>query len=150
MSTLLCEARIGCKINVTSKKRALQNLAELFCAEAGEELKQTEIFDALISRERLGTTGFGHGVAIPHGRLSELISPLIVVTTLDPPIDFDAIDSQKVDLIISLLVPENATDAHVALLSQIAALLRDNEMTQKLRTATSAKEIAELLPDWFA
>lgn len=144
---LLSPERIGCHISASSKKRTLEQLSELLQRGANVEDK-CEIFDALLARERLGTTGFGHGVAIPHGRLKSLKEPIAAFITLEPGIDFDAIDHSPVDLILALLVPDDSADTHIELLSQIAEMLRDPELTRQLRSAVNSEAIIENLRHW--
>jgi len=144
---LLSPERIGCHISASSKKRTLEQLSELLQNGANVEDKG-EIFDALLARERLGTTGFGHGVAIPHGRLKSLKEPIAAFITLEPGIDFDAIDHSPVDLILALLVPDDSADTHIELLSQIAEMLRDPELTRQLRSAVNSEAIIENLRRW--
>lgn len=144
---LLSPERIGCHISVSSKKRTLERLSELLQNGAAVEDKG-EIFDALLARERLGTTGFGHGVAIPHGRLKSLKEPIAAFITLEPGVDFDAVDHSPVDLILALLVPDDSADTHIELLSQIAEMLRDPELTGELRGAANSDTIIDKLRDW--
>jgi PTS system nitrogen regulatory IIA component len=96
-----------------------------------------DVFEALIAREKLGSTGFGNGIAIPHCRLKGCEAPISALLHLDAPIDFDAIDGAPVDLLFVLLVPEAATDAHLELLRQIASMLDRKEVREKLRSAPS-------------
>lgn len=144
---LLSPERIGCHVSASSKKRTLEQLSELLQDGAGVEDKG-EIFDALLARERLGTTGFGHGVAIPHGRLKSLKEPIAAFISLEPGVDFDAIDHSPVDLIVALLIPDDSADTHIELLSQIAEMLRDPELTRELRGAANSAAIIQKLHDW--
>jgi nitrogen PTS system EIIA component len=145
---VLPEAQIRCHLPLASKKRVLEQLSELLCAEEQDDISQESIFDALLARERLGTTGFGNGVAIPHGRISGLDAPILALVTLKKPIDFDSIDLQPVDLLIAMIVPEDDADTHIALLSQIADMLRNSHMRGKLRAADSAKATIQLIKGW--
>ncbi|MCW8826000.1 MAG: PTS sugar transporter subunit IIA [Gammaproteobacteria bacterium] len=144
---LLSPERIGCHISASSKKRTLEQLSELLQNGADVEDK-CEIFDALLERERLGTTGFGKGVAIPHGRLKSIKEPIAAFVTLEPGIDFDAVDHSPVDLILALLVPDDSADTHIELLSQIAEMLRDSDLTSALRNAANSEAIIAQLSHW--
>ena len=140
--------RIRCHISISSKKRALEHLASLLDTQEQEEIDQGTIFDALLTRERLGTTGFGHGVAIPHGRIAGLKGPILDLITLESPIDFDSIDQQPVDILMAMVVPEESADTHIALLSQIADMLRSQEMREGLRGSISVEDAESLLKGW--
>jgi len=106
------------------------------------------VTDSLFSRERLGSTGLGHGVAIPHGRIKGLKSPMAAVFQLARPIGFDAPDDQAVSLMIFLLVPEAATQRHLEILSEIAELLNDADMRKRLISTTDATQLHRLLTGW--
>ena len=133
------------KLKVSSKKQALQELAK----RAARLTKQPErtIFEVLIERERLGTTGVGHGIAIPHGKLTELNRLYALFARLETPIDFDAIDEQPVDLICVLLAPETAGADHLKALARVSRLLRDRTVCEKLRGADSAEAIHALITE---
>ncbi|NBA97105.1 PTS IIA-like nitrogen regulatory protein PtsN [Pseudomonas sp. R5(2019)] len=117
-----------------SKKRVLEQIANLIHREVPELDMQT-VFESLIAREKLGSTGFGNGIAIPHCRLKGCEAPISALLHLDAPVDFDAIDGAPVDLLFVLLVPEAATDAHLELLRQIASMLDRKEVRDRLRAA---------------
>ena len=104
--------------------------------------------DSLFSRERLGSTGLGHGVAIPHGRIKGLKAPMAAVLQLTQAIGFDAPDEQAVNLLIFLLVPEAATQKHLEILSEIAELLSDAQLRAKLGTSADAAELHGLIASW--
>ena len=106
------------------------------------------VTDSLFSRERLGSTGLGHGVAIPHGRIKGLKAPMAAVFQLAQPIGFDAPDEQAVSLLIFLLVPEAATQKHLEILSEIAELLSDAGLREKLASSASATELHGLIAGW--
>jgi len=145
MVDLIGPEAIVSNLRVTSKKQALQELAK----RAARLTRQPEraIFEVLIERERLGTTGVGHGIAIPHGKLPELDRLYALFARLESPIDFDAIDEQPVDLICVLLAPETAGADHLKALARVSRLLRDSEVCDKLRGADSAEAIHALLTD---
>lgn len=144
---LLSGKRIVCGAHVSSKKRALELVSQIL-ADSQAAANKNEIFDSLVARERLGTTGLGHGVALPHGRLSSVQDAMGVLLTLAQAIDFDAIDREPVDLVFALMVPQGATEAHLQLLAQMAEMLRDSAMREKLRTAGSPEELQALIQQW--
>lgn len=131
-------------VKVSSKKRALEVIAKTVATSCAN-LEEQAVFEQLIERERLGTTGFGKGVAIPHCRMAGCIEPIVVVLKLAAPIDFDAVDEQLVDIIIGLVVPQEATDDHLQLLKQIAELLSDVEMCKQIRAATNDEQLYQLI-----
>ncbi|MGB0865430.1 MAG: PTS sugar transporter subunit IIA, partial [Granulosicoccaceae bacterium] len=116
---LLNKDRVLCNADIGSKKRALQKLADLF-ADSDPELKARKVFDQFCARERLGSTGLGHGIAIPHCRMDGIDEPMAALITLDEPIEFDAADGKPLDLLVGLMVPSEATDTHLGLLADIA------------------------------
>ncbi|MEE8279802.1 MAG: PTS IIA-like nitrogen regulatory protein PtsN [Alphaproteobacteria bacterium] len=131
------------KLRVTSKKQALQELSR-YAAEITDQHERT-IFEVLLERERLGTTGVGAGVAIPHGKLPALDRLYGLFARLDAPIDFEAIDEQPVDLIFLLLAPEAAGADHLKALARVSRLLRDKETCDKLRGSDTAEALYVLL-----
>ena len=131
------------KLRVTSKKQALQELSR-YAAEITNQHERT-IFEVLLERERLGTTGVGAGVAIPHGKLPALDRLYGLFARLDAPIDFEAIDEQPVDLIFLLLAPEAAGADHLKALARVSRLLRDKEICDKLRGSDTAEALYVLL-----
>jgi PTS system nitrogen regulatory IIA component len=147
VAELLNLDRISCNTQSASKKRVLEQLSQLLAANQ-ETLKQSQIFDSLLSRERLGSTGLGHGVAIPHGRLKESKATLAAFIKLQEGIDFDASDNQPVDLLFALLVPEEATDEHLQLLAQLARMFSDKELVQQLRAAPDARSLLTTIQEW--
>jgi len=126
-----------------NKKQALQELARKASELTGQH--ERAIFDVLLERERLGTTGVGHGIAIPHGKLPALERVWGLFARLERPIDFDAIDEQPVDLMFLLLAPEQAGADHLKALARVSRLLRDSAMCEKLRGCASADAIYALL-----
>lgn len=123
--------------HATSKKRSLELLAELLAGEEGSGPTRRAIFDSLIGRERLGSTGLGRGVALPHARLGSLDAPVAAMLNLDMGVDFDAIDRQPVDLLFALLVPEHSTDEHLRILATLAEMFSDTTFCNSLRAAGS-------------
>jgi PTS system nitrogen regulatory IIA component len=141
--------RIWTGADVTSKKRLLQMLAELL-AEGDAALTKEAIFERLTERERLGSTGLGHGIALPHSRMEEVPEARCAFMQLRQGIDYDAIDNRPVDLALALLVPADANETHLQLLSALAAMFSDEGLRDKLRTARSAQEILTLIQTWEA
>jgi len=111
-------------------------------------LSRALVTDSLFARERLGSTGLGHGVAIPHGRIKGLKSPMAAVFQLASPIGFDAPDEQPVNLLIFLLVPEAATQKHLEILSEIAELLSDAALRENIKTSPSQASLHALIATW--
>ncbi len=130
-------------LKATSKKQALQELAKR--AQEVTGLAERRIFDALLERERLGTTGVGMGIAIPHAKLHELDRLYGLFARLAQPIDFDAIDDAPVDLLFLLLAPESAGADHLKALARVSRLLRDKAMCAKLRGADNPDALFALL-----
>lgn len=134
LADILSPARSRVNVQGGSKKRVLELIAQLF-AEDQPGLDSSQLFNSLIAREKLGSTGFGNGIAIPHCRLAGCDTPLGAILHLDTPVDFDAIDGAPVDLLFVLLVPETATDEHLVLLRQIASLFDNEQLRERLRQA---------------
>ncbi|HET8728142.1 MAG TPA: PTS IIA-like nitrogen regulatory protein PtsN [Alphaproteobacteria bacterium] len=132
-------------LRATSKKQALQELAKHAAELTGQH--ERAIFDVLLERERLGTTGVGRGIAIPHGKLPTLDRVYGLFARLEKPIDFDAVDDQPVDLIFLLLAPEDAGADHLKALARVSRLLRDDELCEKLRGCESPDAILALVND---
>ena len=140
---ILAEDFVVTSLKATSKKQALEDLAQK--AAAGTGLQKREIFVVLLERERLGTTGVGSGIAIPHGKIDGLDKLFGCFVRLEDPVDFDAIDGKPVDLIFLLLAPESAGADHLKALARISRVLRDHAKCDKLRTATTGEKIFGLL-----
>jgi PTS system nitrogen regulatory IIA component len=135
-------------LKVNSKKQALQELSSKAAQVTG--LLERDIFDTLLQRERLGSTGVGHGVAIPHGKLVALDNLVGVFARLHRPIDFEVIDDLPVDLIFLLLAPESAGADHLKALARIARVLRNSATATKLRAATNPEALYTLLTEPIA
>ncbi|MEB0038901.1 MULTISPECIES: PTS IIA-like nitrogen regulatory protein PtsN [unclassified Pseudomonas] len=129
-----------------SKEKALRQVANLIGHEL-PGLDSHDIFEKLTAREKLGSTGFGNGIAIPHCRLNGCSDPISALIHLDAPIDYDAIDGAPVDLLFVLLVPEAATDAHLELLRQIASMLDRKDVRDRLRGAKSSEALYQVVLD---
>ena len=146
LASILTSAHVQALVDVTSKKRAFEEAGLLF--ENLHGLSRALVTDSLFSRERLGSTGLGHGVAIPHGRIKGLKAPLAAVFQLATPIGFDAPDDQAVNLLIFLLVPEAATQRHLEILSEIAELLSDAALREQLTGTTDSAQLYGLVSGW--
>ncbi len=127
-----------------SKKEALDILARVI-ANADPNTSQTEVFDCLFTRERLGSTGLNNGIAIPHGRLKQGKKTLAAFLRLDQGIDYDATDKKPVDLLFGLIVPEDSTDEHLQILAILAEKFSDSDVINKLREAHTAAETYSIL-----
>ena len=127
-----------------SKKRALEILSALI-AGAHPGLVETAIFDCLLARERLGSTGIGHGIAIPHGRLDSVDRPIGAFAVLEKGVDFDALDGEPVDLMCALVVPAESTEEHLQILSSLATRFSDERFRDRLRRCATAEELYTLL-----
>ena len=146
LASILPESQVLVGVEATSKKRAFEEAGLLF--ENLHGLSRALITDSLFARERLGSTGLGHGVAIPHGRIKGLKAPMAAVLQLAPPLGFDAPDEQPVGLLIFLLVPEAATQKHLEILSEIAELLSDSGLRERIKAAGSVPELHGLIAQW--
>ena len=146
LASILSAAQVLVHVDATSKKRAFEEAGLLF--ETLHGLSRALVTDSLFSRERLGSTGLGHGVAIPHGRIKGLKAPMAAVLSLANPIGFDAPDEQAVSLLIFLLVPEAATQKHLEILSEIAEMLSDASLREKLVSSADAEQLHGLISSW--
>ncbi|MDF2488768.1 MAG: transporter subunit IIA-like nitrogen-regulatory protein PtsN [Pseudomonas sp.] len=146
LESILTPGRSLVNVPGGSKKRVLQEIATLIDREV-PDLEMQDVFESLFAREKLGSTGFGNGIAIPHCRLKGCTTPVSALLHLEAPIDYDAIDGAPVDLLFVLLVPEAATDAHLELLRQIASMLDRKEVRERLRAATSSEALYQVVLD---
>ena len=146
LASILPAAQVLVSVDATSKKRAFEEAGLLFESQHG--LSRALITDSLFARERLGSTGLGHGVAIPHGRIKGLKAPMAAVVQLLQPIGFDAPDEMPVSLLIFLLVPEAATQKHLEILSEIAELLSDASLRERLKASVDAAELHGMIAGW--
>ncbi|MCE2509685.1 MAG: PTS IIA-like nitrogen regulatory protein PtsN [Alphaproteobacteria bacterium] len=143
ITDLITPENVILNLRATSKKQALQELSQKAAKITG--LPERAIFDVLLEREKLGTTGVGSGVAIPHGKLEELDHLRGIFATLEKPIDFEAIDERPVDLIFMLLAPKSAGTDHLKALARVSRLLRDEATCEKLRGSDTVEAIYALL-----
>jgi len=144
ISDLLNPERVHCDVQSSSKKRLLELISEDL-ARQSEQLSKRQIFESLIARERLGSTGLGKGVAIPHGRVKGSRNVQASFIRLKTPVPFEAIDGQPVDLLFCLAVPEDCSEDHLKLLAQVAELFSDADLLRQLREAESSERIIQLL-----
>ena len=154
---LITPDRVKCLTGIASKKRAIESLSHLLSSGV-MGVDPNDIFHKLIERERLGSTGLGHGVALPHGRIvlqaenfsSTSSSPLVLGSfiKLDKGVDFDSLDKEPADLLFALLVPEHCTDEHLQILAKLAGMFSDTEFCQQLRQCVSDDELYAQLSGW--
>ncbi len=146
LAAILPASNVLVNVEATSKKRAFEQAGLLF--ENLQGLARSIVTDNLFARERLGSTGLGHAVAIPHGRIKGLKSPLAAVLRVRQPIPFDAPDEEAVSLLIFLLVPEAATQRHLEILSEIAEMLSDRELRERLKHEGDPAVLHRLIAEW--
>ncbi|MCK5720592.1 MAG: PTS IIA-like nitrogen regulatory protein PtsN [Thiomargarita sp.] len=147
ISDILTPDRILCHVQVSSKKRIFEYFSKLLATETLSLTSHT-IFDSLLARERLGSTGLGRGIAIPHARVAQCHVTLAAFLHLEKGINFEGIDNQPVDLLFALVVPEKSTEEHLKILSQLATMFRDNEFCEKLRNTDDCLKKFDLLTHW--
>lgn len=141
---LLSPERISFDVHAGSKKRLLELVSEKL-AENSDDLEQREVFESLISRERMGSTGLGQGVAIPHGRVKGIRHVEAAFLRLAKPLDFEAADGEAVDVLFALAVPEDCGEDHLKLLAHIAELFSEPGFLEKLRATNTTGELLRLL-----
>ena len=146
VSKLLPLANITVGLDASSKKRVFEQAGLLF--ENNQGIARVRVFDSLFARERLGSTGLGEGIAIPHGRIKGLKEAVAALVRLDEPVAFDAPDGKPVNLLLFLLVPEQATQQHLEILSEVAEMLSDRTMRETLLTATDPQALHQALEAW--
>jgi PTS system nitrogen regulatory IIA component len=144
ISDLLSPERIRCDVQSSSKKRLLELISEELARDS-DEFSKREIFESLCARERLGSTGLGNGVAIPHGRVKGSQHVRASFIRLKKPVAFDAADGEPVDLLFCLAVPEDCGEDHLKLLAQVAELFSDPEVLRQLREAETPGRLLQLL-----
>jgi PTS system nitrogen regulatory IIA component len=146
LARLLSPSNVQLNLPASSKKRLFEHAALMF--ENHQGLERSRVFDALFARERLGSTGLGSGVAIPHGRIKGLRDASAAIIRCVEPIAFDAPDGLPVRLLVFLLVPEQSTEEHLALLAELAELMSDTQVRESLMTTNDAAEVQRLLSVW--
>ena len=146
ISRLLPVANVTLDLDVTSKKRVFEHVGLLFENALG--ISRSQVFEALFARERLGSTGLGHGIAIPHGRIQGLRDAIGAFVRTSNPIPFEAPDSNPVNLIFVLLVPQKATDLHLQILSELAQMFSDKDMRAALAGLADAATVQQVISKW--
>ncbi|WP_350283370.1 PTS sugar transporter subunit IIA [Nitrosomonas sp.] len=146
IAQLLPESNIIIDLDATSKKRVFEQVGLLF--ENTQHIARSQVFDSLFAREKLGSTGLGQGVAIPHGRIKGLREAAAALVRMKEAIPFDAPDGLPVSIACILLVPEKATDQHLLILSELAQMFSNKNFREKLLNSQNAKEIHQLISDW--
>lgn len=146
IAPLLPESNILLDLDVSSKKRVFEQVGLLI--ENRHNIARSLVFDSLFAREKLGSTGLGQGVAIPHGRIKGLKEAIGALVRMKQPIPFDAPDGQNVSLIFVLLVPDRATDMHLQILSELAQMFSDKAFREQLLAAPGAAELHQLIRNW--
>jgi len=147
ITDLITPERVVHGLSANSRKRALELLSKLIAA-GQPQLDERDIFESLIARERLGGTGLGRGVALPHGRLKGGKSPVAAFARDCSGIDYDASDKQPVDLLFALIVPEQSTAEHLQILALLAQMFSDKSFREQLRMADSSAALFDLLSQW--
>jgi len=145
-SKLLPPSNIVLDLDVSSKKRMFEQAGLIF--ENNQGVGRSLVFDSLFARERLGSTGLGQGVAIPHGRIKGLREAVAAFVRLSTPVAFDAPDGKPVSLLFILLVPEQATEQHLQILSELAQMFSDRELREQLTQAQDAGDLHRRISSW--
>ena len=146
IAKLLPVANVLLDLEVSSKKRVFERAGLLF--ENNHNIARSQVFDSLFAREKLGSTGLGQGVAIPHGRIKGIKEAIGALVRMREPIPFDAPDGEPVGLIFVLLVPERATDLHLQILSELAQMFSDQTFRERLAGAATAEDAHRLISEW--
>ena len=146
ITPLLQPANVVADLQTGSKKRLFEQAAQVFQTSHG--CSPAEVFDSLLSREKLGSTALGYGIAIPHGRIKHLKDAACAFFRLSAAIDFDAPDGQPVDLAFILLAPSAATDLHLQILGELAAMFSDEDFRAQLRVAPDSASLHALITTW--
>ncbi|MEM7209330.1 MAG: PTS sugar transporter subunit IIA [Pseudomonadota bacterium] len=145
IADLLHVDRVACHRSLGSKKIVLETASKLLESSTDDFDDQQIIFEALIKRERLGSTGMGDGIALPHGRIDGLTEARGALITLESPIEFDSLDEQPVDLIFALVVPQNCSNDHLQILASLAQLFSDKSTCSAMRDATNEQDLLALV-----
>src|SRR6187551_2324724 len=146
VAKILPASHVSVDLQASSKKRLFEQAGLLF--ENLDGIARSEVFDSLFAREKLGSTGLGQGIAIPHGRIKGLKEAIGAFVRTKQPIPFDAPDTQNVSLVFVLLVPDRATDLHLQILSELAQMFSDKPLRERLLTAQTPAELHQLIADW--
>ena len=144
LSEILTSSCTSCDVDVTSKKRILEKICQLAAMQI-TEIDEDELLTSLLDREKMGSTGIGNGIAIPHGRLPNASKAVAVLVTTEHAIDFDAIDNRDVDIFIALFVPENSCEQHLDTLQNIAKLFSDKKIIKQVRKCNDDQSLYNLI-----
>jgi len=144
LSEILTTSCTSCDVAVTSKKRILEKICQL-AANQVSDIEEDELLESLLDREKMGSTGIGNGIAIPHGRLPNANKAVAVLITTEQTIDFDAIDNREVDIFVALFVPENSCKEHLDTLQSIAKLFSDKKMLKQVRKCNDNQALYNLI-----
>lgn len=139
IADLLSPSRIDLGCEFSSKKRLMEHIASMLTRET--DMDEQSVFRILVDREKLGSTGVGHGVALPHGRLQDIDEAILALAILADPLDYQAADNQDVQIVVGLLVPENANEVHLQILAKLATLLNESRFRERLLRARDKGEI---------
>ena len=143
ISALLSPQRIFLDTEISSKKKLLELIANIVADQT--QLAESLIYNNLLNRERLGSTGLGHGFAVPHARLENLDKTIGCLFRLKEPVNFEAPDNQPVDLVFTIIIPQEATEEHLIILSSLASIFSRTDVCEAIRGATSRDEIAQII-----
>ena len=144
LSEILTTSCTSCDVAVTSKKRILEKICQL-AANQITDIEQDELLESLLDREKMGSTGIGNGIAIPHGRLSNTSQVIAVLLTSEKAVEFDAIDNRNVDIIIALFVPEDSCQQHLDTLQCIAQIFSDKKIAKQVRKCKNSQELFNII-----
>jgi PTS system nitrogen regulatory IIA component len=139
---------ISVQSDVSSKKKLLQNMARMLSVPLPQKNKEKDVYHLLLEREKLGNTGVGNGVALPHSRCGQAHKAIIAIITLSEAIDYESLDRQPVDVAFGLLVPKEATQEHLNLLADIARMMSNDERKAQLVAAKTSTQVIELVASW--
>ena len=146
LSSLTCQDCSKAAVLFNSKKRIIEFISQL-AHEQLPHLAQQDILNALLTREKLGSTGIGRGIAIPHGRMNGIENPLALVLVSESPVNFDAIDNRPVDIVVALFVPDGQSDLHLKTLATISEKLNDKEFCKQLRNAKTDQDLFNVMDE---
>lgn len=148
LSDYLSEPLISLQQDLNSKKRLLEEMANLLASDPAVNLSTKEVFSLLLDREKMGNTGIGEGVALPHSRCANTSKAVLAIISLSSPIDYDSIDKQPVRLAFGLIVPQDANDQHLSILSQIAKIVRVPGRVGTIGGFCNAHQLLEAIGGW--
>jgi PTS system nitrogen regulatory IIA component len=144
ISDIISLDRTQCSVDCQSKKRIFEMISEI-AIKQNPQLDQAEVLSSLINREKMGSTGIGNGIALPHGRIKGISQIMAIILTTDEPIEFDAIDNKPVDIFFAILVPAEEAETHLKALAGIARKLSNKDIVKAIRNAENKKEIISAL-----